>query len=713
VSRGGSGRLSDLARFELRSVYNLRMPEKILRRWSQFSIRTMLILVIVVSLPLAWLASKRGERRGEQRAAIAIEKLGGYAWHNFDRRTSDDAPGPRWLRFLFGDDFFVHVVGVGLNDRADLTDDDLVVLDSLPYVEQLFLSETSVGDAGLSHLTCMSGLTYLDLNETRVSDAGVAILKRLRRLERLELAETLVTAGGVSDLQAALPNCEIIRYARANDDDASLFPPLHDAAKAGDLEKIRAELAAGVPVGLRVSEVHSSGVLRDDWTDTTPLMWAASRGQAAAVQFLIEAGADVNAQSSDGVTPLMAAAGAIPTLDGDPLACVEALLAAGGKVEDVDRNGHTALFYGCGKGIFFDEPPNALLPPALRLPDPFRLKRPNTVGSVMTISLPSRRHDLGHGDTGRVRALLAAGADVNAADREGCGALTAAAFSADASRVRLLLAGGADVLWDSALRAAARGGDFESFQMLLEAGAEPDLGLLSCAAGSDVDAAEKVGLLLGRGADPNESGMESLPPLLAALYGNSNASPQLILAGANTDLLDVNRQSATALAAEYGPAEAVRLLLERGFDPNERFEYWNHATVLIVAAESKHEASDKVRHLIAAGAKLEAKDDEGRTALLAASQAGNMDTVVLLAESGAAVDIADGESGMTALLCVANRGADGCFMCEQTGGRAARALLLHGADPRSRDNDGNTARALAEAIHHDEVLAVLDAFGID
>ena len=641
-----------------------------------------MLLVLAASAPLAWLAIKRSERRAEQRAAIAIEKLGGHISYNFSPFESDSPPGPASLRSTLGDDFFVEVHGVWLNHRADVSDADLVPLDSLPHVERLSLEATSISDAGLRRLKHMSNLKDLYLNETRVTDAGLGVLKRLRRLESLALEDTLVTAHGVAELKAALPNCNITRYSQASGNQGSPFHPLHAAAKAGDLEKIQTELAAGVPVDLRLRGVHTRGGDRDDWNETTALMWAASRGQTTAVRYLTRTGADVNAKSSRGVTPLMAAAGAIPTIDGDPATCVAVLLAAGARVDDTDSGGRTALFYACGDGEVFDEPGSALLPPALRLPDGFRLMRPNVMGNIGPKYYPSQRiRSLRHGDFDRAKALLASGANPNALDEHGISILMTAAARADASRVQLLMAEGASIRpqtsqKNSPLRAAAQDGDVETFQLLLDAGAEMEPGLLACAAGSEVDAAAKVKLLLDRGADPNESGDEAAPPLMAALWGNSDAAPTLLTAGADAGFIDINRQSALALAARHGPAEAVRLLLQRGFDPNERSEYSCNGTVLIVAAESEREAAKKVRHLIAAGADLEAKDKEGRTALLAASEAGNMEAVVVLAEAGANVNVVGGEFGMTPLLCVANRGAEVIYMCEQTGAHAARALIL-------------------------------------
>lgn len=72
--------------------------------------------------------------------------------------------------------------------------------------------------------------------------------------------------------------------------------PLHDAAQAGEVEKVRGLLAAGADVNER------------DARGETPLIKAALAGQTAAAAALIEAGADVRARNDRGFSGLHAAA---------------------------------------------------------------------------------------------------------------------------------------------------------------------------------------------------------------------------------------------------------------------------------------------------------------------------------------------------------------------------------------------------------------------
>jgi ankyrin repeat protein len=691
-------------------LHRLMAREKHRRRWLQFSTKALLALVFVVSVPFSWVAYQRAQRNREKRVAIEIEKLGGSVRHNWSEDEDDSPPGPPWLRAMLGDDFFTRVEGVDLSSKSDLTDADIPDLETLVDLEDLSLERSCASDIALSHLAGLKRLTSLNLRETRTTDRGTPWIKALRRLERLDLTDTLVTAAGIAELQSALPNCKILRYDRSDEAKYQGLLPIHSAAVAGDVETIRAELAAGVPVDLRVKTKEG----------TTPLMWASSRGQADAVRLLIASGADVNAKNSDGTNSLMIAAGAIRTTDGDPLACVRVLLEAGADVEQTDNEQRTALFYACGKGAFFDEPPNAFLAPELRAPDPFPRMRPDAIGNfgAWGDSLSARLEQLRHGDPARLAKLLDAHADVNATSRKEFNVLMAAA-STDVQRLRLLLDAGADPRRRSAhngnaLWVAADGGTYEMFMTLVEAGLKREPGLLACAAGSDVDAAEKVQWLISDGADVDEADARGQTPLIAALwFGSSTAAPVLLRAGANDRIRDGNGESMLLYAARFGQAEAVRLLLERGLDPHERSNEYGHATALILAAESRRESGEKVHLLIAAGADIEATSDPGDTALLAASRSGNMQAVVVLAEAGANVNIVAPERHeMTPLMNVANRGdIDDPSMCEQTGGRAARALIELGANVHATNEYGHTARRLAEITHHDEVLEVLDEFG--
>jgi hypothetical protein len=179
------------------------------RSWFQFRLRTLFVIVPLAAVPCCWLAWKIEAKRREQAAVAAIRKTGAmvkYTWPDldwFDDSPLPDSPppGPGWLRFLAGDDIFIHVNGVifypadfGFSEKGDFenaTDDHLRQLQYLPWLSELRIGSCLVTDAGLAHL------------------------RQLPNLKTLILYGTQVTNAGVSELQEYLPNCQIERYGDA------------------------------------------------------------------------------------------------------------------------------------------------------------------------------------------------------------------------------------------------------------------------------------------------------------------------------------------------------------------------------------------------------------------------------------------------------------------------------------------------------------------
>jgi internalin A len=206
------------------------------RRFLRFSVRGMIVLVLVIGAGLGRIVHDAHVQRD---AVAAILRAGGVVEYDWQRRNRNSIPGgepsaPRWLVHLIGGDYFGHVTAVWLSHMKE-TDATLADVGHLTRLEELYINSQAISDAGLEHLTGLTklsvlslyrtqvtdaglahlkgltNLSYLGLGGTRVTDAGLAQLKGLTNLTRLVLSNTQVTDAGEKELQHALPGLKITR----------------------------------------------------------------------------------------------------------------------------------------------------------------------------------------------------------------------------------------------------------------------------------------------------------------------------------------------------------------------------------------------------------------------------------------------------------------------------------------------------------------------
>ena len=117
----------------------------------------------------------------------------------------------------------------------------------------------------------------------------------------------------------------------------------------------------------------------------------------------------------------------------------------------------------------------------------------------------------------------------------------------------------------------------------------------------------------------------------------------------------------------------------------------------LIEAGKKGETRN-IEGLLAAGAEVDAKDEQGVTALMHASAEGHTQSVEALLDAGADVN-AQADDGLTALMVVARGNTE-----------IARALLDAGADVDARTQRGVTPLMVAVATGNTEIVrALLDA----
>ena len=410
--------------------------------------------------------------------------------------------------------------------------------------------------------------------------------------------------------------------------------PLMAAARTGKVDAIRVLLDHG-------ADINAKETLRG----TTPLMWAADEGHAEAITLLIQHGADFRAQSAP------AERGRGPALGkaNDPrkaVAAQGAALAAGKALglEDLaalrgDNNGiggragtarGGAARGGAGRqgrggrggarGGANDQGFDANDDAAVAAFG-FRFRQaPKDGGGLTPLVYAARANDLDS-----VKALLAAGADVNQTTLYGWSPLLVAtqnryyrlgAYLLDhGANVNLTNKGGWTPLYLATDNRNIESGDYPVRK-------------------PDMDHLDYIKLLLDHGADVNARMKDSTET--RTVFTNQ--------------WLDENGATAFLRASQSGDIELMKLLLAHGADP--KIDTALHVTALQVAAgigwvegityEWSPEATlEAVKMLLDLGLDVNAQADTGRTALHGAAHKGRTDVIQVLVDHGAKLDIRD------------------------------------------------------------------------
>jgi len=253
---------------------------------------------------------------------------------------------------------------------------------------------------------------------------------------------------------------------------------------------------------------------------------------------------------------------------------------------------------------------------------------------------------------------------------------------------------------DAPLLEAAKSGDAARIAALLAEGADaqaasPDgtTALHWAARAASPDAVEG---LLAAGADPERANRYGITPLaLAAESGEPAVVRALLAAGADPDTATPAGETVLMVAARTGRVPVLDQLLAAGATVDAT-ESWRGQTALMWAAAENN--TDAVARLLAAGADVEARSSSGLTPLLFAVREGQIAAARALLAAGA--DVNAGVNNTTASTGSYTPAATGhtsplALAIINAHYELAADLLDAGADPNAYDARGSLLHALA------------------
>ena len=417
-----------------------------------------------------------------------------------------------------------------------------------------------------------------------------------------------VRRGDVAGVRALIQKKASVAVAEADGTTA-----LHVAVTNDQIEIVQALLKAGA----QPNAVTRYGI--------TPLALAATNGNPGVVAALLEAGANPNAANPDGETVLMDAARS------GNVAVVDRLIAAGANVNALDSwRGETAVMRAAGENhadvvkrlaaakADLNVRSKALGYPNIREDFSTMVFTAIPKGGFTALMLAARE-----GADAAARALVEGGANLDATDPDGTTALVLAIMNAHYDLAAMLIDKGANPNLGDASGMAAL---YAAVDMLHQA---PMINRPLAKPTGTLRATDVIARLLDHRADPNQ-GLKT--PLLMRQHEFGDAS----LGDGATPLMR---------AAKAADAKVMRLMLEKGADPNRAMK--NGTTALMITAGRVVRGGGQSEQTLAAlsvlvekGADVNAATPDGSTALHQAVGRGD-DIVKFLVEKGARLDAKD------------------------------------------------------------------------
>jgi ankyrin repeat protein len=193
----------------------------------------------------------------------------------------------------------------------------------------------------------------------------------------------------------------------------------------------------------------------------------------------------------------------------------------------------------------------------------------------------------------------------------------------------------------------------------------------------------------------------------AAFNGHIEIVKSLIAKGVDVNARDRDGRGNSALICAIWSVDVpmVRLLIRNGADANTGNSNWTPVMTAAWAMGSLRRQSKKnvlpiLKLLLAKGAKVNARDRAGQTALSLAAAVGDVAALRVLLRAGAYIHIRDRKGNGALMGAVQHHNSE-----------TIKFLLEQGINANARNKEGKTVLAYAEECEADEIVQLLVQHG--
>ena len=203
------------------------------RYWFRFSLRTLLIVTVVLSIAFGWLGRVLMRVRHQRQIVAHIESHGGQVQYDYELDPTNERypnggpvpPGPTFLRMFLGDDAFAYVEWVGefesgiphkhfdlarvaelprlkhlITSRSNIPDSEITLILRQCELEALTIMNDALSPRGLELLADEKSLTSLGLGGQRSDDASLVAIGRIQQLQSLNVSSVNTTSAGLANI---------------------------------------------------------------------------------------------------------------------------------------------------------------------------------------------------------------------------------------------------------------------------------------------------------------------------------------------------------------------------------------------------------------------------------------------------------------------------------------------------------------------------------